>query len=137
VSTSPEDVREALANNLSSIKGVGCSPWNLGTNFQTPVLQVAGNGPVIYDRRGTDKLTFVVQAIVGTVDDIGGQRLLSTFVQASGSQSVKAAIESDRTLGGIVDDLRVTGYLGDTSITLPNGVEYLTGQWTVEVLAPE
>ena len=97
---------------------------------------VAGNGPVLYDRRGTDKLTFVVQAIVGTIDSVGSQRLLSTYVQASGSQSVKAAIESDRTLGGIADDLRVTGYLGDAAI-LSNGVEYLTGQWTVEVLAPE
>lgn len=137
MSTSPERVRQALANNLSSIKGATCSAWNLGTNFPTPVLQVAGNGPVTYDRRGTDRLTFVVQAIVGTVDDVGAQRLLSTFVQASGAQSVKAAIERDRTLGGIADDLRVTGYLGDTAIMLPNGVEYLTGQWTVEVLAPE
>ncbi len=39
--------------------------------------------------------------------------------------------------GGIADDARVTEYLGDKAITLPNGVEYLIGQWTVEVLAPE
>ena len=137
MSTSPESVRTALASNISAITGVNCSAWNLGTNFTTPVFQIAGNGPVLYDRRGTDKLTFVVQAIVGTVDDVGAQRLLSTFVQASGSTSAKAAIESDRTLGGIADDLRVTEYLGDRVVTLPNGVEYLIGQWTVEVLATQ
>ena len=137
MSTSPDDVREALAENLSAITGVQCSAWNLGTNFQAPVIQIAGNGPVVYDRRGTDRLTYVVQAIVGTVENIGAQRLLSRFVQASGTGSMKAAIESDRTLGGIADDLRVTGYLGDTIITLPNGAEYLTGQWTVEVLADQ
>lgn len=137
MSTSPDLVRQRIAINLSRITGVQCSPYNLGTAFQAPTFQIAGHGPILYDRRGTDRLVFVVQAIVGTVDDVAAQRLLSTFVQGSGSTSVKAAVESDRTLGSLVDDLRVTEYLGDSIVTLPNGVEYLIGQWTVEVLAPE
>lgn len=136
MSTSPEDVRKAIASNLSAVTGVQCSAWNLGTNFNPPTFQVAGNGPVTYDRRGTDLLTYRVQAIVGTVDDVGAQRLLATFVQGSGSTSFKAALESDRTLGGVVDDLRVTDYLGDKIMTLPSGVDYLVGEWAVEVLAP-
>lgn len=137
MSVSPESIRQAIANNLSAVTGVQASPWNLGTNFQTPVFQISGNGPIQYDGsfgRGTDRLTFVVQAITGTVDDIGAQRLLSTFVQGTGATSVKTAIESDRTLGSLVGDLRVTEYSGDRIIVIPNGAEYLIGEWTVDVL---
>ena len=137
MSATVDSIRQAIADKLASIAGVQCSPWNLGTNFTPPVFQIAGNGPILYDRRGWDKRTFVVQAIVGAVDDIGAQRRLSTFVESTGSSSVKAAIEDDPTLGNVVSDARVSEYLGDRAVTLPNGVEYLIGQWTVEVQAAQ
>jgi hypothetical protein len=63
--------------------------------------------------RGLDKWTFTVQAFVALASDIGAQVKLDAFLAPSGSQSVKAAIEADGTLGGIVADTSVvscTGY---------------------------
>ena len=134
----PENVRVAIKNNLSTIPGLSqCSEWNLGQGFTTPCLFVVANGPTVYDQtygRGTDRLTLVVRGIVGTVDNVGAQRLLSQWVAGSGASSVKTAIETDRTLGGLVGDLRVTDYLGDQYITLSNGAEYLAGDWSIDVL---
>jgi len=62
-----------------------------------------------------------VFVIVQRISERAGQDKLDLFLAGSGSGSVKTAIESDRTLGGLVDTLRVisadsgTYTSGDTS----------------------
>src|SRR6187551_2451651 len=122
----PEDIREALASNLSTIPGLTQAyAWHPGSEFKTPCLFVMGNGPILYDStygRGTDRLSFIVRGVVGTVDSVGSQRLLCQWVAGTGTSSVKTALEADATLGSLVDDLRVTDYGGDQYVTI-NGTD--------------
>lgn len=133
----PENIRVALANSLKNVPGVAqTSAWNLPEGFTAPCLFVLGNGAVSYDStygRGTDSLSFVVRGITGAVDSVGAQRLISQWVGGSGTSSVKAALQADRTLGGVVDDLRVTDYSGDQYAKI-NSVDYVYGDWSVDIL---
>lgn len=133
MASSAENIREALASALGGVSGVGqTSAWYLPGNLKTPCLVVLGSGPIAYDatfRRGTDTLSFTVRGIVGSVDSVGAQKLLSQWV----SGAVKTALQRDRTLGGLVDDLRVTDYNGDQYANI-GGVDYVFGDWTVDVI---
>ena len=65
---------------------------------------------VVFDTamvRGMDTWTFRVQGFVSG-NDRGPQRLLDEFIDTQGDSSVKARLEADKTLGGLVEDLRVT-----------------------------
>ena len=128
-----ENIREAIASALKGVAGVGqTNAWYLPGNFQPPCLVVLGSGPIAFDAtfgRGTDTLAFTVRGIVGAVDSVGAQKLLSQWV----SGAVKTALQSDRTLGGLVDDLRVTDYSGDQYANI-SGVDYVYGDWTVDVI---
>ena len=53
----------------------------------------------------------------------------------TGATSVKAAVESDRTLGGVVESLRVTQCSGYQTYTLPGDRQVLGAEWTVEIHA--
>ena len=133
MASAAENIREALASALKGVTGVAqTSAWYLPGNFQTPCLVVLGSGPISYDTtfsRGTDALAFTVRGIVGTVDSVGSQKMISQWVGGA----VKTALQSDRTLGGLVDDLRVTDYSGDQYANI-SGVDYVYGDWTVDIL---
>jgi hypothetical protein len=59
-------------------------------------------------QRGLDLHNFVVMIIVGRASERRAQQTLDLFCAGTGASSVKAAIESNRTLTGLVQDLRVT-----------------------------
>lgn len=131
------EIREGIAANLNAITGCQVSAWRLD-NPTPPTLHVLGRQSVSYDQtygRGTDSVIYLVQGLIAKgVDPIGAQRTLDLWTLGSGDQSVKAAIESDKTLGGVVDSLRVTSYEGDREYTLPNGTELFGGEWAVEII---
>jgi hypothetical protein len=62
------------------------------------------------------------------------QRKLDAYLGVTGSQSVKAAIESNRTLSGEVYDLVVVNSNSIGSITI-NDQTYLAAEFTVTVFA--
>lgn len=92
---------------------------------------------ITYDRamsRGLDEVIVIVRGLVGAGLDIGAQKLLDQWITAG---LVKDAIESDRKLGGTVDDLRVrscSNYRAYGSVSAPNTV-YLGAEWSVQILA--
>jgi len=90
---------------------------------------------IVYDLnagRGADTFFFTVLLIVARADDRAAQNNLDAFLTGSGS--IKAAIEVDRTLGGVANTCRVTEMSNYTS--LPVGeVLYLSAQFNVEVIA--
>ena len=72
--------------------------------------------------------------IVGRVDERTAQNLLDGYCNPSGATSIKAAIESNRTLGGQANDLRVTEMRNYSS--LPVGeITYLAAEFVVTVFA--
>lgn len=131
----PAAVRAGLKTNLSAIKATQVSAYLL-SNPSPPTLMVMA-GPTQFDQamgRGVDRWTLVVQGITGLASDQSAQQKLDEWRRGSGATSVKAAIESDKTLGGTCQNLLVTQVSGD-NIYSPDGKgPYLGCEWTVEVL---
>ena len=107
-------------------------------NPTPPMLQVFPD-EIDYDTtmgRGLDTLMFIVQAHVGASSDIGAQKKLDAMLAPSGATvSVKAAVEADRTLGGVVHDCRVVSCTGYRVYITPAGTGVLGAEWSVQVLA--
>jgi hypothetical protein len=82
-----------------------------------------------------DTWTMIVRVFVGVASDIGAQKRLDAMIASSGASSVKQALESDPTLGGTVDDLRVTRCTGYRVFTREGGTGVLGAEWEVEVIA--
>lgn len=132
------DIRAGLAANLGTIAGVNVSAY-ARDNILTPALQVYGPDEVVYDlamQRGLDMMTLVVQGLAGSPAEQARQVMLDQWLAPSGSSSVKAAIESDPTLGGVVTAARVTRASGYRVYALPNKGSTLGAEWFVEIHNP-
>jgi hypothetical protein len=132
---SMKNMREGLAANLGAIPGMQVSAYML-SNPTPPAAHVLP-AEITYDtamRRGQDVWFFTVQVFVSLTTDIGAQKLLDKMLASSGSDSVKAAVESDRTLGGACDDLRVVS-MGGYEIFVLGERQLLGATWRVEVIA--
>jgi hypothetical protein len=131
------EIRVGLADALSAIEGIQASPYML-SNPTPPAAHVFPD-QIDYDKamaRGLDDWFMTVQAFVGLSSDIGAQERLDVMLAPSGPASVKAAIEADRTLGGVVGGLRVESCSGYRTYQL-EAVQHLVlgAEWRVHVLA--
>jgi hypothetical protein len=136
MSVTVAQIREGLAANLAGIAGVQVSAYMLA-NPTPPTIHVYP-GQIEYDGamiRGVDRWTMIVQAFVGLVSDIGAQVKLDTFIAPSGAGSVKAGLEADRTLGGLVQSLRVTECSGERVYVREGAGPVLGAEWQVQILA--
>jgi hypothetical protein len=61
----------------------------------------------VNNARGLDSASVDVYVIVQRISERAGQDKLDELLAGTGPKSIKTAIESDRTLGGLVDTLRV------------------------------
>jgi hypothetical protein len=132
------DLRVALAANLETIPGCQVSPYMLGSPTLPCLYVVPGDPGTTYDStmvRGLDEWTLSIVALTGSANDQGAQMLMDEFLAPTGISSVKAAAESDRTLGGIAADLQVTQASGYRYLIREGGSTTLWVQWTVEVIA--
>lgn len=130
-----QDIREGLAANLSTIRGLRTS-FFVPDNPSPPIVLITPQR-VEYDssfNRGVDEYTFEVRLLAARSSDRGGQRILDSYCAKSGATSIKAAIESDKTLGGVVDSVRVTDWSDYGSIQVGE-VVYLTVAFNVVAMA--
>lgn len=81
-----------------------------------------------------DEYQFTVRVYASRADDKAGQDRLDTFINAAGSTSVKQALESDRSLGGIAQTLRVTG-LDNYGVYEVGTTPYYGAEFAVTVFA--
>ena len=133
--TALTDLRTGLANRLTTITGLRSSAY-IPDNPQPPVAVVMP-GRIQYDTafgRGSDEYQFTIMLIVGRVADRASQTTLDGYCESSGSRSVKAAIEGDRTLGGKALDCRVTEMTNQGSLAIGD-VTYHTAEFSVTVIA--
>lgn len=133
------DIRGALITALSTLD-INHDEGYPGSSITPPWFEVSiPDGGYIYDAtmgRGTDTLTLILRGIVQVGDTVEAQQNMDSWLDPTGSTSVKALIEADRTLGGLVDDLRVTsvrGHLRLSSEDAPNA-QYLCSEWTLDVI---
>jgi hypothetical protein len=131
-----KDIRVALAAKLSASPDLQVSAYILAS--PTPPYAHVFPAEVEYDRamvRGLDELTFTVEVAVPLTSDQASQQLLDEYLAGSGDRSVKQKLEVDRTLGGVVQNLRVTGSSGYMQVVREGAGPVLAAQWQVEVLA--
>lgn len=129
------EIRTGLATNLATIPGLRTSAFV--PDEPKPPIAVIFPENINFDTafgRGLDTYTFTVQVIVSKVSDRNAQSNLDGYCNPDGPQSVKAAIESDKTLGGKIQDLRVTEARDYRAATI-NENTYLTVTFAVTVYA--
>jgi hypothetical protein len=107
-------------------------PDQVNPPFCFPVLEevvyhgAMGAGNVVH--------TFTVQVIVARSSERVAQDRLDRYLSYSGSESVRGAIEADRTLGGIVQDLICTSARNILNFDA-NDTTYLSVDFQVTVYA--
>ena len=108
MSYSVTDIKQGIANALATIPGLRAyaqQPDNINAPFAWPMLDsITYNGAM---RGGLVTHTFTVSVCVGRVAERTAQTALDGYLSYEGSASVRAALESDRTLGGVVQNLLV------------------------------
>jgi hypothetical protein len=129
------EIRTGLATRLATITGLRTSAL-MPDNPNPPVAIVIPDSINFDDtfHRGMDTLNFRVFIIVGRVDERTAQNSIDGYCATSGSLSVKAAIEGDKTLGGKAYDCRVTTMSNYGSILIGE-VTYLSCEFIVVVYA--
>ena len=101
-------VRDALKANLQTITNLRV--YDQIHDVVVPPCAVVGQLDFTFDidnQRGLDQASVDVYVIVQRISERSGQEKLDLLLAGSGSGSIKTALESDRTLGGLVDTLRV------------------------------
>lgn len=133
--TTITQIREGLATNLATIPDTQISAYMLVSPLP-PVIHILPAG-IDFDHsmhRGLDVLTFTVEAFVAMGLDVGAQIRMDKMLSPSGPLSVKAAIEANKTLGGLVDDTWVERVGGYRLVELPEMEQKaLSVDWVVRV----
>lgn len=127
-------MRAGIAANLATIPGLRSAP-EIPDNPNPPVAIVSLDS-VSYDKtfaNGCVEYTFSVTVIVGRSAERIAQRSLDAYI-STGQNSIKNAIELDKSLGGTAFDCRVTSLNSVGSIQL-NDNTYLAADFTVSVIA--
>ena len=151
-------ISQGLAANLAALKQAELAPRQplivQVSSFyldrpSPPSAMVVGVDEIEYDtafQRGGDSWVLLIEVVLGTISDVGGQSVLRKLLAPTGDTSLKTAVESDRRLtsrmdsqGRITadhdpacDDLRVTNYRGQRKVAI-GGAEALSAVWAVQV----
>ncbi len=126
------DIRKGLGANLGTIRGLRVAE-TIPDNPSPPIAIVA-LGNVTYDGAfagGLTEYNFVVSVVVGRVSEREAQRRLDQYI-STGEGGIKAAVESDKSLGGSAYDVRVTEMSNIGSIII-NDITYLACDLLVTV----
>lgn len=128
----PSQVRDGLKTRLQTITGLRA--YDLIPDTVLPPCAVVGQLDFTFDidnARGLDQAQVDVLVIVQRFSERAGQDKLDAYLAGSGSTSIKAAIEGDRTLGGTVNTLRVTGAEAGTYDS--QGVTFLSYRYRITI----
>jgi hypothetical protein len=128
-------LRAGLATNLATITALRANA--IQPDNPTPPMAIIFPTSITFDRtfkRGLDEYHFTVTLIGTRADARNGESIMDGYCAPTGTGSIKTAIESDKTLGGACQTLRVTelSAYGSTSI---GDTIYLTADFTVIVYA--
>jgi hypothetical protein len=127
-------IRTRLAANLATIPGLRTAAEV--PDLPNPPIAIVALNNVSFDRayaNGMTSYTFVITAIVGRAAEREAQRKLDAYI-SPGANSVKNAVESDKTLGGYAYDCRVVSMDSVGSLTISD-TTYLAADFTVTVIA--
>jgi len=133
--TTVTQIKDGLQARLATISGLRAyaqQPDNVNAPFAWPMLEsityngAMGGGLVIH--------TFTVSVVVGRAAERSAQTALDGYLSYEGGASVRAAIEADRTLGGVVQNL-IVETASNISTMDGNDTTYLMVDFRVVVYA--
>lgn len=128
-------LRVGLATRLGTITGLRSYAY-IPDDPNPPVAVIIPQG-ITYDTvmaRGMDEYEFSVLVLGSRVSDRAGQLAMDAYCNPSGSSSIKAAIEGDKTLGGSAFDCRVRE-MRNLSQTTVGDQQFLSAEFVVTVYA--
>ncbi len=128
------DIRDGIATNLATISGLRTSA-ELPDQPNPPIAVVQLNN-VTYDQAfqgGLVLYNFTITVIVGRVAERVAQQRLNAFA-STGAGGIKAALQSDRTLGGHAFDVKLQEMTNIGAITLGEQ-QYLAAEFAAIVYA--
>lgn len=130
-----EEIMTGLETRLATITGLRT------TDYAPDNPQVPAAFPLVpaftYREtmgRGTYTLPFRIAVLVSGQLDRIGQHKLAGYVNQTGDASIRAALEADKTLGGIVNDLVVDSF-DPTGLDEVGLAGYIGGIFNVRVIA--
>lgn len=130
------NIRNEIKNNLANISSL--SVYGYVPDFIEPPTAVVGvMDNIDYDasmQRGADTYEIPIYLYVSRVDAQDSQETLDGYLASSGASSVKAQIESDTTLNGEAQSVRVTS-ASNYGVYNINNIDYLGVEFIVEVIA--
>ena len=131
-----KSIRDGIGTNLENITTL--SVYKFVPDFIEPPTAIVGVMSVIqYDQsmnRGSDKYEIPIFVYVSRVDAQDSQETLDGFLNSSGAKSIKQAIETDKTLSGSAQTVRVSE-AREYGVYNANNIDYLGVEFTVEVIA--
>lgn len=120
-------VQTGIKNRLATISGLRAFEYQ-PDNYTTFPFSFNQLNSVEYHRAfqgGNVVYDFTIFVIVGRVSERTAQASLDGFLSYSGASSVRAAIEGDLTLGGIVDSVVINRSTSIRGLTIGDA-EYLS-----------
>lgn len=125
-------VKTGLAARLATITGLRTYAYQ-PDQLNAP-MAYSNLDSITYHRTfgGMTEQQYTVTVIVARATERTAEASVDGYTAYSGTTSVRAAIEADRTLGGVVDDLIVESATGIQSISA-NDTEYLSVDFVVRV----
>jgi len=128
-------IRSGIATNLATVSGLRTGA-TIPDNVNPPYAIVSPTS-VDYHRAFNNALStynFTVTLVVGRVSERTAQNNLDAYCSPTGSKSIRVAIESDKTLGGVVYDTIVTGMRNYGSVVIGENT-YLAAEFDLTVQA--
>ena len=133
--TTVSQIKTGLAANMATVSGLRAyayQPDNVNTPFAWPLLDSLQYNGAMGGGLITHK--FTISVVVGRSAERTAQTLLDGYLSYKGATSIRQAIESDRTLGGVVQDLIVES-ANNISTLEANDATYLAIDFVVTVYA--
>ena len=130
-------IRDGLKTNLETISGLTAYEY-VPDWIEPPIALVAPLNTLNYDStmaRGADTYEIPVIVYISRVDAQTSQDDVDAYLASTGATSVKAAIESDSTLGGAAMSVRVISATDYGEYEVTQGTSFLGVTFNVEVIA--
>ena len=129
-------IRQGIGTALESITSLTVKDY-VPDSIEPPTAVVGVVENIVYDStmaRGSDTYTIPIFLYVSRVDAKDSQETLDAYLAPTGSSSIKQAVESDTSLGGACDSVRVVE-ADNYGVYNINNINYLGVEFEVEIIA--